>query len=93
MTLTIDLPDDVARELRNEAERRGVEVGQFAAQIIRENLSAGEGVASLEALFSQWDAEDATDDPQELARRRKEWEELKRGLNANRRSGRKLFAE
>jgi len=50
-----------------------VEVGQFAAQIFRENLSAGERGKSLEALSAEWDAEDATDDPQELTRRRMEW--------------------
>ena len=39
---------------------------------------------SLAELFAQWQAEDATDDPEELARRDRELEELKANLNANR---------
>ena len=38
----------------------------------------------LVALLDEWEAEDATDDPQELARREQEWETLKQNLNANR---------
>jgi len=52
-----------------------------------------EHARSLRALFDEWDREDMTNDPQELARRAAEWEELKKALNANRGSGRKLFAD
>jgi hypothetical protein len=36
------------------------------------------------ALFAQWEAEDATDDPEEIARRNREWEEFKSNINATR---------
>ena len=39
---------------------------------------------SLARLFAQWQAEDATDDPEEIARRERDWEELKANLDANR---------
>jgi hypothetical protein len=39
------------------------------------------------ALFAQWEAEDGTDDPDEIADRVRDWEELKAGLNANRAAG------
>jgi hypothetical protein len=55
------------------------------------DLPAAERVKALRAMFASWQAEDATDDPQELARRPREWEQLKTALNANRTSGRKLF--
>jgi len=55
--------------------------------------SAAERVKALREMFASWDVEDATDDPQEIARRQQEWEELKQALNANRTSGRKLFNE
>ena len=43
-------------------------------------------------LFAQWDAEDETDDPEEIAVRNREWEELKASLNAERkRSGARLL--
>lgn len=38
----------------------------------------------MTALFAQWDAEDATDDPDEIARRNPEWETTKAALEANR---------
>ena len=38
----------------------------------------------LGELLSQWRAEDATDDREELARRDAEWKKLKANLNANR---------
>jgi hypothetical protein len=93
MTLTVQLPDDVASRLQNEAARRGVDLDHCAAQIIREHLPAEERAKAARELFSLWEAEDATDDPAEIAARQAEWEELKRNLNANRTSGRKLFPE
>src|SRR5690349_565267 len=93
MDLTITLPDELAGELRREAGRRGVDPQRYAAQLITEHLPATERARSLQSLFDQWAAEDATDDPAELARRQAEWDELKRGINANRSSGRKPFTE
>jgi len=34
-------------------------------------------------LFAQWEAEDSTDDPDEIACRNCEWEEMKRHLEAS----------
>ena len=47
--------------------------------------------ATLE-LLAQWDREDATDDPAEIARREAELKELKKALNENRGSGRTPFS-
>ena len=38
----------------------------------------------LIAKLEQWNAEDATDDPQEIARREAEWGEIEKNLQANR---------
>ena len=40
----------------------------------------------LIALLDEWDAEDATDDPIELAKREQEWEQFKENMNASRRA-------
>ena len=93
MNLMIELPEDLAMELNREAERRGLKPQDCATQIIRERLPAIERARAARALFAEWEAEDATDDPNELAARQLEWEQLKQGLNANRSSGRKLFPE
>lgn len=78
MELTIQLPNDVANKLRREAERLGVEPQRYAVQIIQRHLPVDDRATSLHDLFAQWAAEDATDDPRELAHRQHEWEELKR---------------
>ena len=46
--------------------------------------------AAIEML-DQWDEEDKTDDPEEIARRVAEWEEFKRGMNENHSSGRIIY--
>lgn len=93
MTVTITLPDEVAGELQREAERRGIEPQHVAAEIIASHLPSSERARALQSLFAQWAAEDVTTDASELDRRKAEWEEMKHALNANRSSGRKLFAE
>ncbi|HET6250443.1 MAG TPA: hypothetical protein VFE47_22335 [Tepidisphaeraceae bacterium] len=93
MTLTLQLPDDVATRLELEAKRRGVMVGECLAQIVQERLPDANALNALSEMFAQWDREDATDDPAEIAARQAEWEELKKNLNANRGSQRKLFPE
>ena len=50
----------------------------------RKRQTHNQSKISLIELLDEWDIEDATDDPQELARREQEWETLKQNLNANR---------
>lgn len=93
MTLMIELPAELEKRLRSEAQTHGVAPEDYARKVLEENIPkpiAPEG-NSLQRLFAQWDAEDATDDPAEIARRQQEWEELKQALNANRGSYRKPF--
>ncbi|HET6386421.1 MAG TPA: hypothetical protein VFJ58_23765 [Armatimonadota bacterium] len=72
-------------------DSNGTAVGQAnridPAALDRLRLSTEPGAyppGSLAEMFAQWQAEDATDDPEELARRDRELEELKANLNANR---------
>jgi hypothetical protein len=94
MTFTIDIDDHLQARLEEEARRRGVAAAEYARQLIEQSLPPVNGNvpnrATLE-LLAQWDRDDETNDPNELARRRQELEELKRALNDNRASGRKLF--
>ena len=46
--------------------------------------------AAIEML-NQWDEEDKTDDPEEIARRVADWEEFKKGMNENHSSGRIIY--
>jgi hypothetical protein len=88
------LSADVLKRLRQEASRRGVEPEDLARQAIEEKLGSSEGVppnrTALE-LMDQWDREDETDDPTELERRQREFEEFKEAINLSHSSTRKIY--
>lgn len=94
MTLTIEMDDELARRLATEALRQGIDSQEYARRLIEEKIGHQEPISSNRAtleLFAQWDHEDATDDPAEIARREAELKELKKALNENRGSGRTPF--
>jgi hypothetical protein len=84
MTLTIALNYETERRLLEEAARRGIAPSTYAAHLIEEHLPGPHSSSSLEQMFREWDAEDQTDDPAEVARRNREFEELKARIDANR---------
>jgi hypothetical protein len=84
--MTIMLSAETETRLREEALRRGIAADQLVDQLIREATAKTEpkpGQATLD-LLDQWEREDATDDPQEIARRQAEFEDFKREMNATR---------
>jgi hypothetical protein len=84
MTLTIDLTPEEEARLAIAARKEGVAPPECAKRVLTAHLPPlRPGDATL-ALFASWEAEDGTDDPEELATRNGEWEELKRGMNGNR---------
>jgi hypothetical protein len=87
MTLTIELDPQLERRLQVEAAKSGVEPKEFVRQVLDNALPlpTGSQAASLQELFNNWAADDATDDPEEIARREQECEEFKRNLNESRR--------
>ena len=96
MTLRIDIDEELGSRLEQEARRRGVEPSAYARQLLERGLSTPIAPSSNGAtldLLEQWEREDQTDDAAEIARRQRELEELKRGLNDNRASGRKPFPQ
>lgn len=86
MTLTLELPPEVENALAEDARRKGTTPEKAALDGLRRLYAPP--VTTREdptlAIFAQWDAEDATDDPEEIARRIQEWEETKANLQANR---------
>ena len=100
MTLTFHMPAEVAHRLAIEAARRGVDPPTLVATIVEQSLATGPAAAprwgptpgeAIRAMFAEWAAEDATDDPAELDRRRQEFEEFKAGMNANALYGRPIY--
>jgi hypothetical protein len=84
MTLTIQLAPEEEARLRAAAQSQGVDPGECARRLLAEHLPPLQPGAATLALFARWEAEDATDDPQEIAARTREWEELKANLEAGR---------
>ena len=91
MTLTLELPPEVEGALAAEARRKGTTPESLVLQDLRHRYATQAGPTTPApredptlALFAQWDAEDTTDDPEEIARRNREWEETKTNLEANR---------
>jgi hypothetical protein len=88
MSIEIELSAEEEARLRAAAERNGVSAAECARQLLVTQLPAAEPAAppkdrTLE-LFAQWEAEDATDDPEEIRRAEEELAELKKGLDAPR---------
>jgi hypothetical protein len=94
MTLTINIDPATCSRLEAEARRLGIEPSEYARRLIesgvRPEQDARSNAATLD-LLAQWDREDETSDPAEIARREEELRELKRSLNENRTSGRTPF--
>ncbi len=86
MRLTIELTPEEERRLRN-AQAQGFDVTAMVKALLAGLPEPPETEIredrTLE-LLAQWRAEDATDDPAELARRDAELEEFKTQMNASR---------
>jgi len=90
----VPLTDEIMDRLRAEASRRGVEPAACARQPIEERLSLPDATRSTETIFErldQWNQEDDTDDPAEIARRQQDFEQFKEAINASHSSDRKIY--
>lgn len=83
--MTITLPHDIEAHLKKEAGRLGLDPNEYAAWLIQRGLTAANPNQAALDLLAKWDAEEATDDPEELARRNREFEEFTEAMNRNRR--------
>jgi hypothetical protein len=92
MTVTIEVTPDDEQELARRAASRGLDVPMYICHLIRQDLGSSPqpNLAGLD-LLAQWDNEDQTNDPAEIERRRRVWEEFKRSMNENSLSGRMVY--
>ncbi|HZL37623.1 MAG TPA: hypothetical protein VFC78_20060 [Tepidisphaeraceae bacterium] len=82
--LTIALPPDIESRLKGEASRRGVDAMEYAAKLIEEGLAKPPVDQASIDILTQWERDNDTDDPEEIARRQVEFEEFKEAMNRNR---------
>lgn len=91
MSLTVNLPPEAEERLQREAAGMGLAVSELVRRLIESHLSRAPGDEATLALLAAWDKEDTTDDPRELEKRRLEWEEFKRAMNAGHSSHRTIY--
>ena len=88
MTLTIQLTPSEEARLAAAAAREGLALADLARRVLTEHLPPvaqnGEPEDPTLALFAQWEREDATMTPEEVADENRQWEELKGNLNQER---------
>ena len=84
MTLHLELTPQEELRLQAAAQEQGLDPAECVRRLLGQHLPPLEPGAATRALFAAWAAEDATDDPEEIARRNQEWEELKAQMNATR---------
>jgi hypothetical protein len=87
MTLMISLDPDLEKRLITEASREGVAPDEYARRIIQEHLPpAGLSPAAVATLkiLDDWERENATNDPEQIARNQREGEEFMQNLARNR---------
>ena len=94
MVLTISLSPESEARLRTKAAALGQPLDAYATRVLEE-AAASPAATSIDQstvdLLRSWNAEDATDDPAELAAREREWEEFAASINAHHPSNRKVY--
>ncbi len=82
--MKIILTPEIETRLQAEASRQGIPVNDFAKKLIETALLRPLPDYATIALLDRWEQEQATDDPEEIARRQLEIEKFKEGMNRNR---------
>ena len=89
MSLMLELDPDEEVRLEAAARQKGLEPAELARKLVTEHLppvlKEEEAMDPTLALFAQWDKEDAQMTPEELEEERRDFEEFKQNINAERR--------
>lgn len=80
--MTITLRPEVETRLQEAAKREGIEPAEYANKLLDQALPHPN--QSTIDLLNKWEADNWTDDPEEIARRQAEGEEFMRSLAQNR---------
>jgi len=101
MTVTLNLKPEVEAEITQKAAAEGMGVADYLEKMIEETIKMGppavlpqtqwERNQAALTVLRQWREENKTDDLEEIARRRADWEEFKKGMNESHTSSRVLF--
>ena len=87
MSVTIELSLEEEQRLNEAARQQGIDPAELARHLITESLplrGKSEPEDPTIALFEQWDQEDALMTPDEIEEAKREFEEFKQSINAER---------
>ncbi len=90
MTVTLNLGPELDDDLQAMARAKGVSVEEYVKSLVAEAVRRQSGKAAV-ALLREWESEDATDDPEELARRESDWKAFREAMNRSHTSDRILY--
>ncbi|HEV2292989.1 MAG TPA: hypothetical protein VGR35_03985 [Tepidisphaeraceae bacterium] len=82
--MTITLKPDVENRLQEAARREGIEPSEYSNKLLDQTLPQPNPDQSTIESLNKWEADNWTDDPEEIARRQVEFEEFKKSVNRNR---------
>ena len=82
--LTISLSPEAETCLKGEALRQGMAAADYAVKLLEAALAKPKVDQVTIDLLDKWDREQATDDPEEIAKLLSEVEEFKEAMNRNR---------
>ena len=83
MTIRLNLSPEVELRMQTQAAAHGMPLEAYVQSVVEKLAGSPEADDSTLTLIAQWEAEDATDDPKEIAARIHDWEEIEAGLQAN----------
>ncbi len=90
MTFNLDLRPEISIQLREAAETSGLTVEEYLSRLIEEAVPMQRSEMAL-SLLDTWEEEDATEDLDEIEKRRQEWASFKTAMNRAHSSTRILF--
>lgn len=101
MTVILNLKPEVEAEIAQKAAAEGTGVSDYLEKMIEETVKPEPRVVYSQeqlaknqaalAMLEEWDREDETDDPEEIARRQAEWEQFKEGMNESHTSNQIIY--
>ena len=94
MSIEFNLRPDLESRVKALAAASGLPVEKWLEGVIEQaaaSPTARTGGSGTLDLFAAWDAEDTTADPEEVERRKREFDEFRRVMNENRPGQRPLY--
>ena len=91
MTVKLNLDPEVESRITAQANASGMAIEEYLQSLIKRAAQRDTLGAATLALFDAWEAEDETNNPEEIKRRQQEFEEFMAAMNANRGPGERVL--